>query len=800
MKKIHLILFSLILLTLLACIPVVHAAPTNNVTSVTIGLGEDLTIVYLTDLDGSYTNYRGEFKIAGRKADAVAMKMNGKVAFKCSGIAPQEMWSELEFKAYKKTTGTLVCGITRTFAQIAEQYLEVGGLNDKVYRLVTDLLYYGSASSKYKNTSENLSEATSLSHYGSSSSLANFTSNYNERVAKGVNITGSQSHIQLKGRSVWFDTQNRYYIKFAASDISKVRFSVTVNGTELNYITFKKGTDGYYYLYTEPIKAYYLLSPATIVGYYNDVEELRFQYSALIYNNDVKGSSSATAISKDLAYALCLYGYNAVKYYTVPGRDFYYDDFAQMTYDMDMDLLIPGTRATAYFTAQYRASGYKYGAEVIKAATVPTGCSMTNTDFNTNMYSLTFVGTDTYALTLKNSIMHSTGVSEMNLTGPGGTSFMGFKLEASTLDNIKFVASGATATTFRCVTPNSASVIKDCSFYVTGNYKALQIIGGGLYDVINIENSNIYADAKYTAASNGVWAMGGAQIDGLVADLTFENTSSTTSCDVSGVTTIMGANTSIKNSKISIKDPSRLVNVMGLYLNPAGSSNTLVVDNCEIVADSHYLMDLSGSPYGCIAQAVRTAFNNAEIKNSSFKGNHCGIQLNGGNAVTVSNCKAEGTSHGGIYVATPGSYATGNNIRLIDNIIRHIEHYGLASYDTLDSAYAGDNKASLYIGGSSSAKNITVKMDGCSLEGADLYSIVLRGHDGEQNNKLYMSNCVIESGYARIDNNTMRLYVGTNVPISVSDNVYFNDQLYSNYTAAGIVDNVVFFTSASYRN
>ncbi len=108
MSKTRSIILSVLMLIILLALPATFAKEEYRITSATVKLGEDLSLLYVTNIEDSFTNYTAKFTISGRTADAVVMSDGRYVMIECRGIAPQEMWSELKLSVNKKSTGQTV--------------------------------------------------------------------------------------------------------------------------------------------------------------------------------------------------------------------------------------------------------------------------------------------------------------------------------------------------------------------------------------------------------------------------------------------------------------------------------------------------------------------------------------------------------------------------------------------------------------------------------------------------------------------------------------------------------------------
>lgn len=180
------------------------------------------------------------------------------------------------------------------------------------------------------------------------------------------------------------------------------------------------------------------------------------------------------------------------------------------------------------------------------------------------------------------------------------------------------------------------------------------------------------------------------------------------------------------------------------------------VKNTYINSDAKYSDD--GVNYIYLSVGIQNV-GKANIVNCDITGTHSGISSYG--ELSIDGGTYRSCGHGGIYFCGSDTESYVKNAKIID------EKY-MGKYDVLESTYNG---AGFYIGGSSTAKNITVYMDNCEMYG-EKYPFVLRGSSGEQNIELYISNSSInidEKAKIRIDNDTHTLYIGENCNFKAED-------------------------------
>ena len=129
------------------------------------------------------------------------------------------------------------------------------------------------------------------------------------------------------------------------------------------------------------------------------------------------------------------------------------------------------------------------------------------------------------------------------------------------------------------------------------------------------------------------------------------------------------------------------------------------------------------------------------------------------------NCRRNTYINGGVYTGFchGGVYIGGkNHVCYINDVTLRCGNYeGQFDY----SGKTGEIYGSMYIGGSADASGLSAYLDGCTITNDGGNPIVMRGTDGEQNNTVYISNSMV-LGTIRIDNDTLKLYVGVGTDIT----------------------------------
>jgi len=169
-----------------------------------------------------------------------------------------------------------------------------------------------------------------------------------------------------------------------------------------------------------------------------------------------------------------------------------------------------------------------------------------------------------------------------------------------------------------------------------------------------------------------------------------------------------------------------------------------VIKNSAIIAEGNYKANAAGTDYGSSSNGISSA-GELKLYDCYVWGAHSGVRATG--SVYVDGGTYEGYGHGGFYLAGGGTTSYFYNATTSWAPMRD---------GFMDDGRAGTNGAGMYIGGGSSASNITAYFDGCTFNTVDAngftydgwtpprYGIVLRTSSGESNNKVYISNSRVE--------------------------------------------------------
>lgn len=172
---------------------------------------------------------------------------------------------------------------------------------------------------------------------------------------------------------------------------------------------------------------------------------------------------------------------------------------------------------------------------------------------------------------------------------------------------------------------------------------------------------------------------------------------------------------------------------------------TLNIENSRIFADAEYCNNETDYIYMSVGIENMGV---ATVKNCDVTGTHSGISSSGELYVDGGTYRSIG--HGGIYISGNGKTSYIQNATL-----KACEYEGKYNVNPECS-----NNTGFYVGGGAGQDNLVVYIDNCDFYGTRS-PFALRGTDGEQNNKIYISNSrIFGDSKIRIDNNSHKLYLG----------------------------------------
>lgn len=199
--------------------------------------------------------------------------------------------------------------------------------------------------------------------------------------------------------------------------------------------------------------------------------------------------------------------------------------------------------------------------------------------------------------------------------------------------------------------------------------------------------------------------------------------------------------TLISNCHLYANSNTESGRIYGIYID--NTSKPTIIQNSEIVADSNY--HFANGSYTVLSTGIisGTMCSYLLLQNCTVKGCHASAELHCSTDIDGGYYSSAG--HGVYFCGTENEYR-------VKGVI-------------FDDLYVGthtntnQNHVGAYIGGSSGATGISVYADDTDVSGSN-YSWVLRGSSDEHDNALFISNSDINNKTIRIDDETLKLYLG----------------------------------------
>lgn len=277
-------------------------APSANIDGATVSAGADLSVNYYVTLVGYNANdLVAKITMNGKTVDVLATVEDGKVFFKFTGIAPQQMGDNIEFVLYLGEQ-EIASYKTYSVATNLKNLYNDAESSAELKALVSDMLYYGAAAQKF--TGYKTAELVTAGFEGAQSTNELTFDEYDRRVTETKNTA-----YYFKSAGVQFDSQNRVYVKIVAPSIEGL--TVTVDGVALE---LEEIDEGMYIAYSAGLSATDLDTQLTFILTLNgeQIQELSYSANGYIYmmRNDAQ--------MKELVVALFNYGKSAEAFKAAP--------------------------------------------------------------------------------------------------------------------------------------------------------------------------------------------------------------------------------------------------------------------------------------------------------------------------------------------------------------------------------------------------------------------------------------------------------------------------------------------------
>lgn len=423
-------------------------------------------------------------------------------------------------------------------------------------------------------------------------------------------------------------------------------------------------------------------------------------------------------------------------------KDYYYNSLESAVLDANNNFL-KGENSTNAVKVKF--DGKAYNITLLKNLTLNNNVTIAvPTNIKLNGYLLTLKEN---ASLISNSDLKIDGTVQNSAIRKTNNSTMNIRLIESDNGNLD-ITGGTYSVDASLLNPKETSYVSAiCCFKVrpSKNFVSIRDVNVNLtYGNKNTSHANSITAMKL-AASNCKYDLDNVKINAT-------NKMQGTITGISSFQYKMPNDITISNSQVNANGD------LGCSVGFSSNGNA-IINNSNFYADAsnNDTVKLNGIVrYGIgIINTGTLTFNSGVVK-----GTHAGMCCRYGAKTYVNGGSFDSSSHGGIYFAQgPNGLAYVRNATITCN-----EYWG--KYDS--SKFTNPRMGGFYIGGgtSSSNSNNSVYMDNCKISGGNA-AFVLRGSSGEKNNKLYISNSILEKGRARIDNN-QHLYVGVGTNIDDS--------------------------------
>lgn len=362
-------------------------------------------------------------------------------------------------------------------------------------------------------------------------------------------------------------------------------------------------------------------------------------------------------------------------------------------------------------------------------------------------------------------------------------------------------ASAASVYALRAMNPDGELVLENCELLV-------KAVAGDAFGVYNSGSITLVKTAAEVSTQTGAHAVVLNNVGVCTTHITGSDLKAT--AETGGVSYIVygtqGGTIQLSHSNGEVRTVTG-GDATALYIPEDGIANVehshikAVVQmdekcQCAIAAENYGILRAKDSTFHADAKGGSTSqdmsigiFNSgtAYLDDCTVTGTHSGCQNSA--MMYVSGGVYTGTVHGGFYFAHGPEgigYVTDANIR--DG---HYDGEFTDYWNAQEWVYWGG----FYVGGGSedSSSNMTVYLDGCTMEGVK-HSFTMRGSSGETNNTVCLSNCTLVDGVNKpinFHNDTHRVIVGAGCNITT-------DMIWMSNGAEAVLEMMV-FTDELYR-
>ena len=281
-----------------------------TVKSAFLNLNDDINVVYRMSVPAGYEDAYAVFEFQGEAYDVkeYTVDSNGLLCFTFSKVMPQYMADNICVTLYAMQDGVEV-GKTKATYSVKEycEYMLSNTTDEKLIRLISDMLYYGEMTQNYRNYNEDAPITGGMDI--TPSEFVEMDESHNKLL-----LTGDKGAIDWKGAGLFLENDMTVRFKFVAESLTGLTVEVSVNGrtnvfTESDFVY----ENGAYYAYFKGVAAHEFDDAFTAIIKKDGAQVGRtLTYSVNSYIYDAQGKATGDLLA--LVKAIYNYGASALAY------------------------------------------------------------------------------------------------------------------------------------------------------------------------------------------------------------------------------------------------------------------------------------------------------------------------------------------------------------------------------------------------------------------------------------------------------------------------------------------------------
>ena len=281
-----------------------------TVKSAFLNLNDNINVVYRMSVPAGYEDAYAVFEFQGEAYDVkeYTVDSNGLLCFTFSKVMPQYMADNICVTLYAMQDGVEV-GKTKATYSVKEycEYMLSSTTDEKLIRLISDMLYYGEMTQNYRNYNEDAPITGGMDI--TPSEFVEMDESHNKLL-----LTGDKGAIDWKGAGLFLENDMTVRFKFVAESLTGLTVEVSVNGrtnvfTESDFVY----ENGAYYAYFKGVAAHEFDDAFTAIIKKDGAQVGRtLTYSVNSYIYDAQGKATGDLLA--LVKAIYNYGASALAY------------------------------------------------------------------------------------------------------------------------------------------------------------------------------------------------------------------------------------------------------------------------------------------------------------------------------------------------------------------------------------------------------------------------------------------------------------------------------------------------------